>query len=62
LPEHLLAYLDNAGTVFYRSGLFNDQIILDQSWALEAIYPVFRRDRCGTCGGSQFGQRENTQK
>ncbi len=37
LPEHLLGYLNNAGTVFYRPGLFNDQIILDQSWALEAI-------------------------
>jgi internalin A len=46
LPEHLLGYLNNAGTVFYRPGLFNDQIILDQSWALEAIYAVFHRDRC----------------
>lgn len=45
-PPHLLEYLDNAGIVFYRSGLFHDQIILDQGWALDAIYAVFHRDRC----------------
>ena len=32
--------------MFYRSGLFKDQIILDQNWALEAIYSIFRRDKC----------------
>ena len=45
-PEHLLSYLHNAGIVFYRSGLFDDQIILDQAWALEAIYAVFNRESC----------------
>ena len=45
-PEHLLAYLHNAGIVFYRPGLFRDAIILDQSWALDAIYAVFDRDKC----------------
>lgn len=44
-PEHLLAYLHNAGVVFYRQGLFNDEIILDQGWALEAIYAVFHREK-----------------
>ena len=39
-PRHLLEYLHNAGVVFYREGLFNDQIILDQAWALNAIYAV----------------------
>ena len=39
----LLAYLDANGTVFHRSGLFGDRIVLDQSWALEAIYAVFDR-------------------
>jgi internalin A len=29
--------------VFYRKGLFDDQIILDQSWALDAVYAVFDR-------------------
>ena len=31
-PEAFLQYLHNCGTVFYREGLFDDQIILDQSW------------------------------
>lgn len=44
--EHLLAYLHNAGIVFYRAGLFDDAIILDQGWALDAIYAVFHRDNC----------------
>jgi internalin A len=30
-PEHLLSYLHNAGIVFYRKGLFDDRIILDQA-------------------------------
>ncbi|TYP87784.1 MULTISPECIES: leucine-rich repeat domain-containing protein [Nitrosomonas] len=45
-PEHLLEYLHNTGTIFYRKGLFDDRIILDQSWALEAIYTVFHRKKC----------------
>jgi internalin A len=45
-PEHALAYLHNAGTVFYRRDLFDNQIIIDQGWALEAIYAVFNRDKC----------------
>jgi internalin A len=42
-PELLLNYLHNSGTVFYRRGLFGDQIILDQAWALEAVYAVLDR-------------------
>jgi internalin A len=42
-PELLLDYLHNTGAVFYRKGLFADQIILDQAWALEAVYAVFDR-------------------
>jgi internalin A len=41
-PKYLLAYLHNAGIVFYREGLFDDNIILDQGWALEAIYARFQ--------------------
>ncbi len=44
--EALLQFLHHNGVVFYRSGLFKDQIILDQNWALEAIYSIFRRDKC----------------
>ncbi len=43
--EHLLSYLHNAGAVFYRQGLFGDDIILDQGWALDAIYAVFHREK-----------------
>jgi internalin A len=33
--------------VFYREGLFGDRIILDQGWALDAVYAVFdRTSRC----------------
>ena len=45
-PEFLLDYLHNVGVVFYRRGLFEDRIVLDQSWALEAIYAVFNRNSC----------------
>jgi len=45
-PGHLLSYLHNAGIVFYRQGLFDDRIVLDQGWALEAIYAVFNRETC----------------
>jgi internalin A len=45
-PALLLAYLNNAGTVFYREGLFGDRIVLDQAWALDAIYAVFEREKC----------------
>jgi internalin A len=39
----LLEYLHDIGAVFYRKGLFADQIILDHGWALEAVYTVFDR-------------------
>ena len=45
-PEELLRYLHNAGIVFYRQGLFEDSIVLDQGWALDAIYAVFNREKC----------------
>ena len=44
-PALLLDYPHNIGTVFYRKGLFGDQIILDQTWALDAVYAVFDRSR-----------------
>lgn len=42
----LVRFLHNAGVVFYREGLFADRIILDQAWALNAIYAVFNRGQC----------------
>lgn len=41
--EFTLAYLNDNGTVFYREGLFQDRIVLDQNWAMAAIYALFDR-------------------
>ncbi|MCA3317227.1 MAG: hypothetical protein INF95_09290 [Roseomonas sp.] len=41
--EFALAYLNDNGTVFYREGLFQDRIVLDQNWAMAAIYALFDR-------------------
>jgi len=41
--EQLLDFLHRSGVVFYRPGLFDDQIILDQTWALDAIYTLLNR-------------------
>ncbi|MCQ0988355.1 COR domain-containing protein [Jiella marina] len=40
-----LHFLHNAGTVFHQPGLFNDDIVIDQGWALDAIYSVFNREK-----------------
>ena len=45
-PAALLDYLHHTGTVFYRENMFGEQIILDQAWALDAIYTVFNRESC----------------
>lgn len=44
-PEALLDYLHHSGVVFYRPGLLDDKIVLDQNWALEAIYTLYNRER-----------------
>ena len=60
-PGALLDYLHNCGTVFYRQGLFGDRIILDQAWALDAVYAVFDRDRRATaiCSATAAGSRRS---
>jgi internalin A len=42
-PDALLRFLHNKGVVFHSPELFHDRIILDQSWALDAVYAVFDR-------------------
>ncbi|MCA3367029.1 MAG: leucine-rich repeat domain-containing protein [Roseomonas sp.] len=42
--EYALAYLNDNGTVFYREGLFQNRIVLDQNWAMAAIYALFDRN------------------
>ena len=44
-PLALLRYLHQVGVVFYDPDLFPEYIILDQQWALDAIYSVFNRDK-----------------
>lgn len=44
-PDALLEYLHRTGVLFYRDGLFANEIIVDQNWALEAIYTLFDRQR-----------------
>jgi internalin A len=43
-PETFAEVLHNAGMVFFRRGLFGDQLVLDQSWALNAVYALFTRE------------------
>ncbi len=56
-PPLLLDYLHNIGAVFYRQGLFGDAIILDQAWALEAVYAVFHRDSKAFKNIERYGGR-----
>lgn len=55
-PASLLAYLHNLGVVFHRPELFEDRIILDQSWALDAVYGVFERRAAYPLIASQGGR------
>jgi hypothetical protein len=43
--EALLDFLHHNGVMFYRPGLFGGRIILDQNWAMEAIYALFDRKK-----------------
>lgn len=44
--EALIDFLYHDGVIFYRPGLFGDRIVLDQNWALKAIYAIFHRKKC----------------
>lgn len=39
----LLNFLHNTGVFFYREGLFNNQIVIDQKWAIDAVYAIMDR-------------------
>ncbi|MFM9951195.1 MAG: COR domain-containing protein [Saprospiraceae bacterium] len=43
-PKDPLGWLAQAGVVFFREGYFGNAIMLDQSWAIEAVYSVFNRN------------------
>lgn len=44
-PQMLLEFLHRSGVVFYDASVMKDKIILDQSWALAAVYSVFDREK-----------------
>ncbi|GEM_PF-1646714 len=41
--EWFVDYLHKTGMLFYQPGAFQNQIILDQNWIIEAVYKVFDR-------------------
>jgi internalin A len=45
-PENMLHFLHHTGEVFQAEGRFGDQVIVNQRWALDAIYAVFDREHC----------------
>ena len=40
-PTWFACYLHKTGALFYREGAFQNQMILDQNWAIEAVYKLF---------------------
>ncbi|MEM9928314.1 MAG: COR domain-containing protein [Bacteroidota bacterium] len=47
-PKKVLQHwLSTSGVVFYRPGYFGDTVILQQGWAIEAIYAIFSREKAG---------------
>jgi internalin A len=59
--EWLANYLHKTGALFYSEGTFQDQIILDQNWAINAVYRVFdpnkpHRRRIERMGGRFSGE------
>ncbi|HMQ64075.1 MAG TPA: COR domain-containing protein [Flavilitoribacter sp.] len=45
--KYVLNWLKETGVLFHREGMFNDRIILDQEWAIRAIYTIFSRGKGG---------------
>ena len=43
--QTLLQYLHDTGTLFYKEGLFGNQLVIDQQWAIDAVYALFDRKK-----------------
>ncbi|CCN50571.1 hypothetical protein MADA3029_100001 [Vibrio nigripulchritudo MADA3029] len=43
-PSSFVQYLHQSGAVFYSEGHFDNDLILDQEWALEGVYLLLERD------------------
>ena len=41
--ETILRFLHDTGLLFFKEGYFNDKIILDQNWAIDAVYALLNR-------------------
>ncbi|MDD5394160.1 MAG: COR domain-containing protein [Thiothrix sp.] len=59
--EWFAGYLHSTGALFYHKDAFQDQIILDQNWAINAVYRVFdpnkpHRRRIERMGGRFSGE------
>lgn len=59
--EWFADYLHKTGVLFYRESMFQDQVILDQNWAIEAVYRIFdpkkpHRRRIERMGGRFSGE------
>ena len=39
--DWFVEYLHSSGLLFYKKGVFQDEIILDQNWVIEAVYVLF---------------------
>ena len=44
VPGVVLEYLHRSGQVFWKQGVFGDQVVLDQAWALDGMYAVLHRE------------------
>jgi len=42
--KSVLNFLHNTGVLFFRSGYFKNEIIVDQAWAIEAVYKVLNKE------------------
>lgn len=42
--ETILDYLHNTGVLYYRKGYFQNQIIIQTDWAIQAVYKVLNRE------------------
>jgi internalin A len=40
----ILSYLHNIGALYHKEGYFSDKIILNQDWAIQAIYKILDRE------------------
>ena len=61
-PMDVLTWLTQSGVFFYKEGLFNDEIVINQAWAIEAIYTLFDREKFYysslAAKGGEFSGRE----